>query len=236
MNKDALIKILMTGVLVMVALSSAVAYNKDMIKVKLDNQHFSIPKKNVLSPEEPFWIRFIPGLRNPVAEISLIIDAEEVALNVEGYQVFDGEYKSNIILRVEILGDRELTQTLDPNMHVYSDPWYGRGRFEKRIIEKDPESGFYKISNEAGYGVFWTALKIYPEKHKPIPENPFDFWIASCSEGNAPTTVSGKITNCSVMFVHKNILLDFKIKGFNLKRVDDIKGFLLKKLQEWEVS
>lgn len=212
-------------------LVSTVANSGGTNAIKLDDLY--IPNEYFLEAERPFWLRYIKNLR-PASDVLFIIDAEELANNIESYQAYDDRYKADIYVIFEFLNKNELDDFLDPNTITYSDPWYGRGLYQNRIIEKDPESGFYKVSSQAGHGVFWLATKISPSAQKEMPKNPFDFLVASCVDGKAPLTQSGKITTCDLRFAHQNVLIDASIDGFNLIRAEAIKSFLVKKLIEWK--
>ena len=170
----------------------------ETMRVKLGEHGFNIPKKNILDPGFPFWLQFVPGLAPSAEGMLLTIDAEEMAARVEGYQVYDGKYKAFTSLIIEVPDDAELKTYLDPEFHIYSDAWYGRGFQANQVIERHDVSGFYKAYR--GDDTFWTALRMIPDSTQPIPTDPFSFWVASCVAGNSPLTQTGRITNCKSRF------------------------------------
>ncbi len=208
------------------------AFDVEEMKLTLGEHQLSIPKSNIIDPNVPFWLRLIPGLAPSTGEILLLIDAEDIANQVEGYQAYDGELKNNIHLRISVLDVNALNQILDPQMHVYSDAWYGRGLLEGRTIELHEKSRFYKLYR--GDDTFWTAVKISPDASQPIPDDPFAFWVASCHKGEAPLTKSGFITSCLTKMVYDNLLLDFSLNGINLGVVDGVKTMLSRQLLLWK--
>lgn len=201
-------------------------------EVRLGEHVLEIPFEN-LAESMPFWLRLIPGLAPSRGEILLKIEAEEIAIKIPDYQAYEGKIKNNIFLRIEVLDEEALKQILDPEMHVYSDIWYGRGLFRNRIIEEHEKSGFYKVYKK-GIKNFWSAVKILPDTTKPIPEDPFSFWVAGCFRSSTPMTKTGETTSCQSKFVHHDLLLDFSVNEINLRVIDDVKAELLRKILSWK--
>lgn len=201
-------------------------------EVRLGQHILKIPSRNLIE-SMPFWLRLVSGLAPTHGEILLKIEAEEIAAEVSGYQTYEEKLKNDVSLRLEVLDEKALKQILDPEMHVYSDIWYGRGLFRNRIIEKHEKSGFYKVY-EKGIQNFWSAIKIFPDATKPIPEDPFSFWVAGCVNLGTSMTKTRETTSCRSKFVYQNLLLDFSINEINLHVIDDVKAELLRKILLWK--
>lgn len=213
---------------------SAHAYSSNSEKVeavRLGQYLLEIPSEN-LAESIPFWLRFVPGLAPGYDEILLRIDADEIAEEVSGYQVYDGKLKNDILLRLEVLDEKGLEQLLNPISNIYSDIWYGRGPYDNRVVEDHASSPFYKVYDKEPY-IYWSALRVYPDATMPMPDDPFSFWVAGCIEHEKTPMTSTGYASCQSQFVHDNLLLDFNFNEVNLHLIDVIKATLLKKVLSW---
>ena len=204
----------------------------ETVRVTLGEHRFDIPKKNILD-EMPFWLKFIPGLAQSRGGRLFAIPAEELAGRVTGYQIHDGKLKMGITGSVEVLDEADLRTYLDPNTHIYSDIWYGRGLYENLIVEWHEEFGFYKAYRE-GDDVFWKVLRIPPQSREKMPDNPFDFYVASCVNGTSPITQSGGICSCDTRVIYDNLYFKFSVYEINLHLIDEIRSAVLDIFKEWE--
>ena len=211
------------------------AYPSDIeeMKLKLGKHSLSIPENNIIDSNVPFWLSLVPGLSPSTGEILLLIEAEDIASRVEGYQAYDGKLKTDVHLRIEVLDEAALKQILDPQMQVYSDVWFARGLFNDRMVERHEASGFYKVYKK-GIKNFWTVVKIFPDIAQPMPDDPFSFWVASCTEGESPMTQTGHVTTCGTKLIFDDLLLDFSVSGINLHVIDDVKTMLTRQLLLWK--
>ena len=106
---------------------SADAFDMDTVKIKVGKHHLTVPERYMIEPQIPIWLRWVPGLAPSEGGIILDIKAEDIAAEVPGYQIYDGRYKADCILLIQVKGEKELKTYLDPHWHYYSDMWYGRG-------------------------------------------------------------------------------------------------------------
>lgn len=208
------------------------AVGAETMQVQLGEHRFNIPKKNIREAV-PFWLQFIPGLVPERESLMFTLEAEQVAGRVAGYQVYDGELKADLMGLVEVLDESELQTYLDPNTHIYSDIWYNRGLYEDLITEWREELGFYKAYQE-GDDVFWKVLRIPPRSREDMPDNPFDFWVASCVKTTSPLTNTGHITGCRTRVFYDNLYFQFRVYLLNLHLIDEIRAAVLDIFKEWE--
>ena len=201
-------------------------------EVKLGKHVLEIPSENLFE-SIPFWLRLVPGLAPSYGEILLKINADEIAEEVSGYQVYDGKLKNDILLRLEVLDEKDLKQLHNPVSNIYYDIWYARGPYKNRVIEDHDGSPFYKVYDKKPY-IYWSALRVYPDATMPMPDDPFSFWLASCIERETPITSTGHITSCDSRVVHDGLLFDFSINGLNLHLIDAIRASLVKKILSWK--
>lgn len=201
-------------------------------EVRLGEHVLKIPAENLVS-SIPFWLHLIPGLAPSRNEILLKIGAGEIAEEVPGYQVYEGELKNDISLHLKVLDEKGVEQIRNPVSNIYSNIWYGRGSYDNRVVEDHDGSPFYKVYDKKPY-IYWSALRVYPDATMPMPDDPFSFWVASCVELNSPITPTGYSTSCQSQFVHDDVLINFRVNEVNLHLIDTVKAALVKKLLLWK--
>ena len=206
---------------------------QETMRIRLGDDVFGFPQQNLRDSNVPFWLRLVPGLAPSRRGVLLTVPAEQITEEVRGYRISDGDYRTNINVHLEILDESELRTYRDPQWHLYSDAWYGRGPHANQIIELDENSGFYKVHGD-GNDVFWTATRIVPQPMEHIPRDPFDFWVAECrTQRSTPIMESEWMTTCASRVLVDDMSLYFRIRGFNLHLFDEIKRALLEMLEEW---
>jgi len=216
-------------------LAAAVVYGnmRDSVQVVWNGHLFTIPKKNIVT-EVPFWIRLTPGYYEDPDEMLLRFDADHMKSVIPEYIARDGQLKTDIIVNLKAMDQKDADVYRNPDTYTYRDAWYGEGRYDERVVEVHELTGFYKVYNP-NYPIWWSALKIYPDADKPIPERVEDFWIAGCRDGKAPATASGRITRCGVnAFHHSNIFFSFTVTVENLHLHEELKRYVSDQLASWE--
>ena len=208
----------------------------EMVAIKLGPDIFNIPERNSLEKwlaQDPFGTRSIPGLRPSGPAVNLHISAEEMAQLVDGYQVADGKLKANIVWLVEFLDEQALSRLHAPDQ-ITNDIWHQKGHMEHSVVSPYKGTRFYKVHAE-GDDVFWKLTRMPPQPDQPLPPK-FEFWAASCIDGKSHLTGTGRLTSCSSVILHQNLLVTFHTKGFNLHLVDEIEAALVRKLEEWRAQ
>ena len=194
------------------------------VKVVLGKYELCVPKQAIHKPPFPWYLKGIEGKLPRSVSVSLIIGAQEAASHIEGFQTCDGRRSDTLYYMVELLGESEIAKLLDPEMHVYSDTWYGRGLMANRVVEAH-ETGLFKVRYDDS-SISWIALKIYPESSRPPPERPFAWYMASCYETTSRLTATGDLTDCITKFVYDDLLFSVSFNGKNLGVVEDIRAML----------
>ena len=204
------------------------------VQVILGKHTLCVPQQSILNLSWPRYLREVEDKLPRSTLVGLLISAEEAAGLIDGFQANDGSLSDDLRFLVELLSGADLAAYLDPEMHVYSDSWYGRGLMANRIVEPH-ESGLYKVQAE-GIKVFWNAVKFYPDATKPPPRDPFSWYLASCSETTSPLTATGKLTSCSTMFVYDGMQFSVSFNGKNLGVVEDIRALLVDRFRSYLVD
>lgn len=232
MNRTALA--LSLGLLLLAAFGGAymlATYWRDpvVVTVELGDHVFHVPEHNFVNRDNWSSAR-IPGLRPGGPAEIFEISAEEMAQLVDGYQAADGKFKADMVWLVEFLDEQALSRLHAPDQ-ITNDIWHQRGHMEHSVVSPYKGTRFYKVQAE-GDDVFWKLTRMPPQPDQPLPPK-FEFWAASCRDGKSHLTETGRLTSCSAMILHQNLLVTFHTKGFNLHLVDEVRDALIRKLEEW---
>ena len=212
----------------------------ETVRLDIDGDAFEIPE-HYLVTQRPFWLKYIPGLLPDPDGASLVVRAADMAARVPGYRTHDGDVEATIWFTLEKPGSEKLAAYLDPEMHVYSDVWYGReylggGRYRETPdaweVEPYGNSGLYKVRRRgprSSTGIdFWTAVRIPPRSLERIPENPFDFYVGACStRPSAPRMESSLRDSCRTRIISGDWVIGFGVDGMNLHLIGEINVALL---------
>ena len=204
------------------------------VQVILGKHALCVPQQSILNLSWPSYLKEVEDKLPRSTSVGLLITAKEAAGLIDGFQAYDGSHSRDLRFLVELLDEADLAAYLDPEMHVYSDSWYGRGLMANRVVEPH-ESGLYKVQAE-GINVFWNAVKIHPDASKPPPRDPFSWYMASCSETTSPLTATGNLTSCTTMFVYDDLRFSVSFNGKNLAVVEDIRALLIDRFRSYVVD
>ena len=198
----------------------------------MGRHEFLIPKGYILNSALAQWFESVLDLPPSPPGVSLVIPAEEVAERVAGFQQFNGRLADNLFVGVELLDEDGLRTYSDPEMHVFSDPWYGRGIYEGAEVGLHP-SGLYQVG--IGWSV-WRVLKIPPDPSVRPPDDPYSWHIASCHESDSPLADARPRYSCSSRFLHEDLLIDVSLDEINLPVVEEVRAFVVERLESWSVD
>ena len=203
------------------------------VQVVLGKHVLCVPQQSILNLSWPRDLRKIEDKLPRSVTVGLLISPEEAASRIDGFLAYDGTLRNDLGYLVELLNEADLAAYLDPEMHVYSDSWYGRGLMANRVVEPH-QSGLYKVQAE-GIDLSWIALKVYPDASKPPPIDPFSWFMAACHETTSPLTVNKKLTSCTTMFVYDDLRFSVSFNGKNLAVVEDIRALLVDRFRSYLV-
>ena len=83
----------------------------------------------------------------------------------------------------------------------------------------------------------WVLLSQYPDSTKSLPNKFSDFHVATCHEVNNSIATASPFEKCGIQMVaSKNLLIEFSVSEQNLHLLPEIKKFLVKLIESWEVK
>lgn len=204
----------------------------DEARVVMGRHEFLIPKGYILNSPLPQWLRSVADLPPSLPRVSLLIPAREVAAGIDGFQEFNGQLADDLIVGVELLDEDGLRTYSDPEMYVFSDPWYGRGIHKGAKVGLHP-SGLYQVG--IGWSV-WKVMKIPPDPSLPPPDDPYSWFIGSCREASTRLTRTDPAYSCTTMFLHADLRINVYLDGINLPVVEEVRAFVVERLESWSVD
>jgi hypothetical protein len=207
--------------------TSSDADNRD---ITLGEHNFEIPSRYFLEDGQiPSWLRWIPGLDEGSSELLLTIGASEVTEAVPGFKPKDEGYVDDLRLLIVVLHEYERLRYLDPNR--FADIWNGAGSYRDRIVDTDPETGWFRAYRRLEYPYSWEVLKTSPDT--PMPNDLFAFWVGHCLNGSSTLTASGSLALCKSYVVVGDIAVHFTVTEQNLKSTDAIRRYLANLISQW---
>ena len=204
----------------------------DEARVLMGRHEFLIPKGYIINSPLPLWLKSVADLPSGPPWVSLLIPAEEVAARIDGFQEFNGQLADDLFVGVELLDEDGLRTYSDPEMYVFSDPWYGRGIHKGAKVGLHP-SGLYQVG--IGWSV-WKVMKIRPDPSLPPPDDPYSWFIGSCRESSTRLTRTDPAYSCTTMFLHEDLRINVSLDEINLPVVEEVRAFVVERLESWSVD
>lgn len=205
----------------------------DEARVVMGTHEYLIPKGYILNNALEQWFESVADLPSSPPGVSLVIPAEEVAGRIDGFHEFNGQLADNLFVGVELLDEDSLWTYSDPEMHIFSDAWYGRGMYKDAEVGLHP-SGLYQVG--VGWRSLWTVLKIRPDPSVPPPDDPYSWYIGNCGESSARLTRTDPAYSCTTMFLHEDLRINVSLDGINLPVVEEVRAFVVERLESWSVD
>lgn len=206
----------------------------DEARVVMGRHEFLIPKGYIINSPLPQWLQSVADLPPSPPHISLLIPAREVAAGIDGFQEFNGQLADDLIVGVELLDEDGLRTYSDPEMYVFSDAWYGREGHAGGVVATHP-SGLYQLRG-AMWPAVWKVSKIRPDPSTPPPDDPYSWFIGSCSESSTRLTRTDPAYSCTTMFLHEDLRINVYLDGINLPVVEEVRAFVVERLESWSVD
>jgi len=149
---------------------------------------------------------------------------------VPGFKPKDEGYVDDLRLLLVVLHEYERLRYLDPNH--FADIWNGIGSYRDRIVDTDPETGWFRAYRRLEYPNSWEVLKTSPDA--PMPNDLFAFWVGHCLNGSSTLTTSGSLALCKSYVVVGDIAVHFTVTEQNLKNTDAIRRYLANLVSQWQ--
>ena len=206
----------------------------DEAKVVLGRHEYCIPKDHILNSPLPEWLKSVADLPPSSPSVTLYFPASEVARHIEGFRELNGQNPDNLIVGVRLLDADDLQTYSDPEMHVFSDAWYGRGGYEGAAVVPH-QSGLYQLRG-AMWPVGWRVAKIPPDPSERSPDDPYSWYMGSCFEGNYPLAETKPHYVCKTRYLHEDLRIIVSFDEVNLPVVEEIRAFIVERLRSWSVG
>ena len=205
----------------------------DEARIMLGRHGYCIPKNYILNSPLPKWLEAVADLPPSAPRISLLFPADEVAGRIEGFQEFNGQRADNLIVGVELLDADGVRTYSDPELHVFSDVWYGREGYEDAVVGPHP-SGLYQVG--VGWRTLWKVVRFPPDPNVPPPDDPYSWYVGGCVQAISRLTRTNPAYSCSTMFLHEDLRITVYLDEINLPVVDEVHAFVVESLGSWSVG
>ena len=217
------------GALPSVAVTEPVA-NHQGVEIQLGERTFRVPDSYLNDFSRiPAWLRWMPGLDDDSRSMLMRIPAQTVSAFVPGYDPQNKIGDEDLNLIVSVLNEQELKAYTNPSW--IRDIWQNTNRYRGRIVERDHDSGSFRVYSENSYGVIWNVLKDNPD-HVPLNGGHYSMWLGGCT-ASAGENPAGIKRSCLSFVLYENIHIQFRVRGKNLKHADRIREFLVQQVKTW---
>lgn len=200
------------------------------VEIRLGERTFRVPDSYLNDFSRiPAWLRWMPGLDDDSRSMLMRIPAQTVSAFVPGYDPQNNIGDEDLNLIVSVLNEQELKAYTNPSW--IRDIWQNTNRYRGRIVERDHDSGSFRVYSENSYGVIWNVLKDNPD-HVPLNGGHYSMWLGGCT-ASAGENPAGIKRSCLSFVLYENIHIQFRVRGKNLKHADRIREFLVQQVKTW---
>ncbi len=219
----------------MFAVQVVVVALSDVVKITLGRHTYLIPRHIAMEPASvmPIWLLLLSGeLDDDAGQALFDFDDQEVKANVAGYQVAaDNQFKDDVGGLLIALTPEEFRNYNDPEVFAQlGDLWRGTGSYKGRKVEADEMPGWYRVYRKVEYPRSWMLVSQFPDSAKNVPAKVSDFLIASC---HLLGSKEKKSANCKIREFIDDVLIEFRISGYNLPVLDEVRDFVRGQVLEW---
>ena len=199
----------------------------------LGNSKLCVPVNRLLEPGIFSWLYIGSTLKSEDRKtISVEFSAEELSDEIDGYVASEKKIINNIGVLITYLSENEIIRTMRNS--TFSQLWLGKGPYKNRVYEYDEGFGLYKV-----YGVeksnSWSFFSREPSPEIEVPENVFDYLVASCYYSHRKFDDGYRLMPCMSDFVMDNLRVRVNYSGVNTQYLGDIKEFIRKKINYWKL-
>jgi len=230
LSKIVAIALLVLGMMLLLVIGSV--FFSSVIKVSLNGHVFFVPKSYSLESFAQKFVGLIGGSEGDAMEFMFIVSGDELARNIDGYIMRDGDYRGDIVAVLSVLSSEEVMRYNDSSR--YSDVWFGTGSYRSMVVESYGASGLWKIYRKVEFPYSWTVLSKLRVDEGMLPAKVFDFWVAQCLLSSSSLTPSGKHVDCNSYVLENDLAIEFRVSEQNIGKMDQIRKFLMAKVIEWE--
>jgi hypothetical protein len=198
-----------------------------IVNVQLAKYSLRIPRENLFEDEIPWWIRMIPGLDTTGGDSKRYrISAEQVGKAIDGYQIRDGIIDEEVSGILWALTKEEVALENDPFLGEYGKAWLGTDSYSERIIEKESQTGLFRVQNKYK-NLGWMYMKRDPREAGPLPKERSEYWVATCLEIKGIPKPESLRVNCnSSVRLYPDFAIDFSVSGQNISVIEQVREFL----------
>jgi len=234
-------KVLKVALVIIAALCVAANANATLalkqgstVILKIGNHEFHVPEQYSREATIPLWLEFLPGLDDDGSDALLMIPAEEVSQDIEGYAARDNTIREDISIRISDLGDHGAAKYR--HTAGFRDLWYAKGEYAERVVEPVKGEPWFRVYREPTMRYTWELLKQYPDPSKPIPPDLFDYWIGTCLESHSPLLSPGNLASCDTSAIVGDLLIEFSVSQQNLHLIDRVKAYVVRRILAWRIK
>lgn len=202
-------------------------------RVVLGQKTFLIPKSNQLETAMPAWLKRLPGLDDGSRSFLVQFPAADIASNIAGYRIADGNLQENINGVLSVLTPKEVQRY--EHAEQLAELWRRDGSYKDAIVEPYTAFGWYKVFRKVEYPYSWALLKYLPPK-LPNPVNSTNFWVAQCLERTSAITSSKRHVACKTFVQFGDVAVDIELSENNIGFIDQLRVFIETEVTKWTLA
>ena len=205
---------------------------EELVELQLGPYKLEAPRKNDMSSSIPDWLLSLPGLDDSSRDALFRFDFHEIQARIPEYQYGGVRFRDDIEIWVAALTPEEIKAYQNPEtFNQLGDLWRAKGSYRDRKVEPHQSiNGLYKVYRDFEYPGVWTLLDRYPDQELPLPELTSDFLVANCRM-TGPKDDSQP--SCLTFFLLDDIYIQFRMIGYNLKLIKEVKNLLGDMVKGW---
>ena len=200
--------------------------------VQLGDRVLRIPKSYLKESDRlPDWLRWLPGLDDDSKSMLMTLGADEVAAHVPGYVSDNRTGKEDLDLYVAAYNPIEIARFRNPDWA--RDIWQRSNLYATRFVEREPDTGLYRIYMSHDLMEVWDLLTIDPDT-RPLPRETRHFLLGYCQYFSK--SVTGDPLACTGSLLVNRIYVQFSTNGANFKHIEGIRNYLAQLFRGWIVK
>ena len=198
-------------------------------EIRLEPHHFFIPAEYGPSGFMNLSVRWFTSHFQSKDVAVFIISEEELSASISGYELGENGVSRNIKGLIRVWSAEQIEELQNPQR--YSTLWRGTGPYQNRQVM--PKGELFRVYRNPKSPKTWTVLKQNPAEKNPLPDHSFDFWVARCKQHSKSFQKSETVTICNSYVFVDDVVIEFYLAEENLRYIDDVRGFIVKKVNSW---
>ncbi len=130
-------------------------------------------------------------------------------------------------LMVFITTPGDYLKTHGVGMDAYN-AWQGAHLYRHRIVEKDPNTDWYRVGSKAAFPVFWHVFTTPPND----TTKPGDAWVATCHEDNGEQASS----TCYVESLYLDLDSKLTLPEEDITLLSELEAGYHREMDSWRIS